>query len=228
MESRQDYKKSHIKSFVVRGGRLSKGQQAAYDTLMGTYSIELTAGTIDLTRAFGNSGDVILEIGFGSGSATAEIAERNQDINYLGIEVYKPGIGNLLKLIDEKGLSNIRIIEGDAYSAVERCIGPESLAGIHLFFPDPWPKKKHHKRRIVRPEFCMLLHRVLKPGGYIYFVTDWEEYAERALEILGKTPGFKNRYTGFAPPQSWRPVTRFHRKGLEQQHSVREIIIEKV
>lgn len=226
MNSKGEY--GHIKSFVVRGGRFSKGQQSAYERLGKDLIIDFKDNDrFSFEKIFGNKMPVIIEIGFGSGTATAEIAEEKKDQNFLGIEVFKPGIGNLLKEIEMRKLSNVRIIEGDAYEIFRDKIPGNSLEGIHIFFPDPWPKKRHHKRRLVRPDFADFMTAALAPGGYIYFVTDWEDYAEHSKKVFEETDGLKNRYEKYAPPQSWRPVTRFHRKGEDQHHPIRELMFEK-
>jgi len=220
---------THIKSFVLRGGRFSKGQHAAYTRLKDRFLINDADGDAPLqfSAIFGNDNPVVVEVGFGSGSATAEIAAGRPSVNYLGIEVYKPGIGNLLKLIEANELGNIRIIEGDAYVIFRNSIPGASVQGIHLFFPDPWPKKRHYKRRLVRPEFAEYMQNCLVPGGYIYFVTDWQDYAEHAMKVLDLTQGIANSHEGYAPPRSWRPVTRFHRKGEERDRRIFELYYVK-
>jgi tRNA (guanine-N7-)-methyltransferase len=186
----------------------------------------------DLAGVFGNGNPVIAEIGFGMGSATALIAEQNPGKNYLGIEVHRPGIGRLLWEIDRRGLANIRIIEGDAADVMRVLVPDRSLAGIHIFFPDPWPKKRHHKRRLITFPFTALLARKLAlsappvRAGYVYAVTDWEDYARWILEELSRTPGLKNTCDGFAERQIWRPETKFERKGREKNHRVWELFFE--
>jgi tRNA (guanine-N7-)-methyltransferase len=223
-----DGENAHIKSFVLRGGRFSKGQHDAYTRLKERFIID-TGKTprLEFSDIFTNDNPVVVEVGFGSGSATAEIAASRRSVNYLGIEVYKPGIGNLCKLIEAHGLPNIRIIEGDAYEVFRDSIPGESVQGVHLFFPDPWPKKRHHKRRLVRPEFAEYTRNCLVPGGYIYFVTDWKDYAEHAVKVLDATTGIANSHAGYAPPRSWRPVTRFHRKGEESDRRIFELYYVK-
>jgi tRNA (guanine-N7-)-methyltransferase len=176
---------------------------------------------------FGNDNPVIVEIGFGMGLATALIAGENPAQNYIGIEVHRPGIGRLLWEIGQRSLSNIRIIEHDAAEVFEKMIPPRSLEGIHLFFPDPWPKKRHHKRRLIKRPFTAVLAAGLKPGGYLYMVTDWEDYAAWALAELGATDGLVNVCDGFAPPQNWRPRTAFEKKGLAKNHQVKELFFYK-
>lgn len=161
------------------------------------------------------------------GTSTAQIAAANPDKNYLGIEVHRPGIGRLLWEIESRGLSNIRIVEGDAADFMQKMLAPSSLQAIHIFFPDPWPKKKHHKRRLLRRPFTEVLAQRLVPGGYLYMTTDWEDYALEALAELAATPGLCNAYDGFAEPQPWRPATEFERKGLNKSHIIRELFFTK-
>jgi len=218
---------NHIKSFVLRAGRKTAAQQRSYETLAGQYLIPFANSEINFADVFGNGNPVIAEIGFGMGIATAVIASNNPEKNYLGIEVHRPGIGKLLWEIERRPLANIRIVEHDAVEVFERMIPSCSLEGLHLFFPDPWPKKRHHKRRLVQQPFTDVLAARLKPGGYLYMVTDWEDYASWALTSLTATIGLVNTSDGFAPPQSWRPRTRFEAKGLEKNHEVRELFFEK-
>jgi tRNA (guanine-N7-)-methyltransferase len=181
---------------------------------------------MDYAAVFGNGAPVIAEIGFGMGTATAIIAADNPEKNYLGIEVHRPGIGRLLWEIEQRSLSNIRIIEHDAVEVFEKMIPPLSLEGIHLFFPDPWPKTRHHKRRLVQRPFTHTLAARLKPNGYLYMVTDWEDYALSALDELAATNPLVNTCGGFAESREWRPRTSFERKGLAKAHQVRELFFE--
>jgi tRNA (guanine-N7-)-methyltransferase len=183
---------------------------------------------LDFPAIFGNNNPVIIEIGFGMGTATAKIARANPEKNYLGIEVFKPGIGRLLWEIEQARLSNIRIIEHDAVEVLECMAAPHSVTAFHIFFPDPWPKKRHHKRRLLTRPFTELLASRLKPLGYIYVVTDWADYGDWALRELSATGGLRNPYDGFAPAQAWRPETKFERKGLDKHHEVRELYFEAI
>jgi tRNA (guanine-N7-)-methyltransferase len=213
----------HIKSYVLRAGRMSNAQRRSYETLMPRYGIPFSGEAPDYRKIFGNDNPVTIEIGFGMGLATALIAEANPGRNYLGIEVHRPGIGRLLWETENRGLENIRIIEYDAVEVLERMIGQASAAAFHIFFPDPWPKKRHHKRRLITRPFTSLLAAALCPGGYVYVVTDWADYGDWALAELSAVPGLENAYEGFAPPQSWRPRTKFEDKGLLKNHEVREL-----
>jgi tRNA (guanine-N7-)-methyltransferase len=217
----------NIKSYVLRAGRVTDAQRRSYDTLSGRYTVPFSENLLGYDRIFGNSNPVIAEIGFGMGEVTAVIAGETPQKNYIGIEVYKPGVGKLLWEIEQRSLSNIRIIEHDAVDVFLKMIPPRSLEGICLFFPDPWPKKRHHKRRLVKRPFTGTLAAALGPGGYLHMVTDWEDYAVWALAELGGTEGLVNSFDGFALPQN-RPLTKFERKGLEKNHEVREIFFKKI
>jgi len=214
-----------IKSYVLRAGRETPAQRRAYESLARRFVLPL--GPLDFAEAFGNDNPVVMEIGFGMGEATATIAAENPGINYLGVEVYRPGVGRLLWNISQREIPNIRIVEHDAVEVVAKMIPPGLLSGIHLFFPDPWPKKRHHKRRLVKRPFTELLASALTPGGYLYMVTDWEDYADWALAELNATKGLANTSDGFAPPRGWRPRTGFERKGLEKKHDVRELYFRR-
>ena len=212
-----------IKSFILRSGRISNAQERSYiDGKI--FLIPFSDKIIDFSMYFGNDNPVTIEIGFGMGYATAEIAAANPGKNYLGIEVFKPGIGKLLWEIQQRNLSNIRIMEHDAAEVIEKMIPPASAAAFHLFFPDPWPKKRHHKRRLIQKPFAQLLASRLEEKGYIYMVSDWENYAEQALEIFYEIPELFNPHgRSFSPALSWRPKTKFEKKGMEKKHLIREI-----
>jgi len=214
------------KSYVLRQGRFTDAQKKAYESLAEQFVIPFSDNKLDFQKIFG-SGNLTMEIGFGAGLATAQIAQANPDKNYLGIEVHRPGIGRLLWEIQNRGLTNIRIIEHDAAELAEKMLSPASLDAIHIFFPDPWPKKRHHKRRLIQRPFTQTLANCLKPHGYLYMVTDWENYAEFALEELKSTPSLQNAYETYAPPQLWRPRTRFEEKGLAKDHVIRELYFVK-
>ena len=198
-----------IRSYVLRQGRVSNAQRRAHDALLPKFGIPYAPHPIDLDRAFGRHAPKVLEIGFGMGETTAAIAKAHPQNDYLGIEVHSPGIGSLLKLIDEQQLTNVRLIQRDAMDVVEHMIPPDALAGIHVFFPDPWPKTRHQKRRLIQPPFVRLLASRLVPGGYLHMATDWQEYAEQMLEVLSAEPSLVNSATGFAPRPDYRPLTKF-------------------
>lgn len=224
METEQETRDTwRIRSFVLRAARMSDAQRRSYETLAPRYCVPFSEDRLDFRALFGNDRPVTVEIGFGMGVATAAIAEANPDMNYLGLEVHRPGIGRLLWEIENRGLSNIRIIEHDAVEVLERMVDDGAAAAFHIFFPDPWPKKRHHKRRLVKRPFTDLLARKLTPGAYLYMATDWTEYGDWALAELSATPDLENPYGGFAPRQSWRPETKFERKGLDKAHELREL-----
>ncbi|MEO8009656.1 MAG: tRNA (guanosine(46)-N7)-methyltransferase TrmB [Betaproteobacteria bacterium] len=214
----------HIRSFVLRQGRVSNAQRRAVDSLLPLFGIAYSAAPFDFDAAFARRAPKFLEIGFGMGETTARIAADHSQNDYLGIEVHTPGVGGLLRLIDAQRLSNIRIIQHDAVEVVAHMIPPASLSGIHVFFPDPWPKKRHHKRRLLQPEFVHLLAGRLQSGGYLHVATDWEEYALQILEVLSGEALLVNSVEGFAPRPDHRPLTKFESRGLKLGHQVRDIV----
>ncbi|TDR70728.1 tRNA (guanosine(46)-N7)-methyltransferase TrmB [Paludibacterium purpuratum] len=218
----------HIRSFVLRQGHLSAAQKRAMDEGMPRWGIDYRPAMLNLTQAFGREAPKILEIGFGMGTATAEIAEHNPDRDYLGIEVHSPGVGNLLKLIDEKGLSNLRLIRHDAVEVIDHMLADGCLDGIHIFFPDPWPKKRHHKRRLIQSPLIAKLATKLRPGGYLHAATDWEEYAVQILDVFGQEPLLGNSVAeGFAPRPDYRPLTKFELRGIRLGHGVWDVIFKR-
>lgn len=217
-----------IRSFVLRQGHLSDAQTRAIEALMPQWGIEYRPETLDMAQAFGREAPKVLEIGFGMGGATAEIAARRPETDFLGIEVHGPGVGNLLKLIDERGVSNLRLIRHDAVEVVDNMLAPQSLDGFHLYFPDPWPKKRHHKRRLVQPAFVEKIISRLKTGAYIHMATDWEEYAQQMLEVLSQNPLLRNTVAGYAPRPDYRPLTKFEQRGLNLGHGVWDLLFKVV
>ncbi len=213
-----------IKTFVMRKGRMTEGQKKAYETFSAAWCVPYTGEPLDFPALFGNENPVIMEIGFGMGDATVEIAAQNPEVNYLGIEVYQAGVGKLLSEIERCGLKNIRIIEHDALEVLDTMIPAVSLAGFHVFFPDPWQKKKHHKRRLMHRPHTDLMASKLRKDGFIYMVTDWEAYADDAFAELSETPLLVSKYERFAPPQQWRPRTKFEQKGMRKSHVIRELL----
>lgn len=214
----------HIRSFVLRQGHLSAAQQRAVDDLMPRYGIPYTAAPLDLDAAFGRAAPKILEIGFGMGTATAEIAQAHPESDYLGLEVHTPGVGNLLKLVDAQQLANIRIIRHDAVEVLRDMIADASLDGVHIFFPDPWHKARHHKRRLIQPPFIAALVPKLKPGGYLHAATDWEDYAVQMLDVFGAEPALENIAEGYAPRPDYRPLTKFEQRGIRLGHGVWDLV----
>ena len=219
--------KREVKTYVLRAGRMTAAQEKAYKQLAPAYCIPVENKRINFVDIFGNTNPIIVEIGFGMGDATWQIAKANPNINYIGIEVHTPGVGKLLSEIQKNELKNLYIIEYDAMEVLQNMFGDNSINGFHIFFPDPWPKKKHHKRRMLQRPRTDLLAKKLSAGGYLYLVTDWLEYAEFALEQLTDTPGLKNKYEGFAESQLWRNQTKFERKGMAADRVITEIFFEK-
>ncbi len=216
-----------IRTYAIRSGRMTDAQKKAYAALSSHWCIPFQNAAINFAGLFENLNPVIIEVGFGMGQATAEIAEQNPEKNYIGIDVYKAGVGKLLFEIERRGLSNLRIIEHDALAALEAMIPDASVSAFHFFFPDPWPKKRHHKRRLMLRPRTELFARKLMVGGFIFMATDWKPYAEEALLELTATPSLKNAYEGFASPQAWRPKTAFERKGEAQGRKTHELIFIK-
>lgn len=217
-----------IRSFVLRQGRLTAAQERAVDTLLPLYGVDYVPAPLDLDAAFGRAAPKILEIGFGMGGATAQIAAANPGNDYLGIEVHTPGVGNLLKLMQEQSLTNLRLVQHDAVEVLQHMIADGALDGVHIFFPDPWPKKRHHKRRLLQAEFVALLCQKLKPGGYLHFATDWEEYAQWTLEVLQAEAKLKNTAVDYASRPEYRPLTKFEQRGLNLGHGVWDLIFRRV
>ena len=220
-------KRRPIRSFVLRQGRVSVAQARACAQLLPRYGIPYAPQPLDLERTFGRNAPKILEIGFGMGETTAAIAAAHPENDYLGIEVHTPGVGSLLKLIDERSIGNLRLIQHDAVEVLREMVAPGSLDGAHIFFPDPWPKKRHHKRRLVQPDFVALLASRIKPGGYVHLATDWQEYAEQMLAVLSAEPMLANTAAGYAPRPHYRPQTKFETRGLKLGHGVWDVVFRK-
>ncbi|CAH2813574.1 MAG: tRNA (guanine(46)-N(7))-methyltransferase (EC [Candidatus Burkholderia crenata] len=217
-----------IRSFVTRAGRVSTGQRRALDEFGPRFVVPFTPQPLDWDAAFGRTAPRVLEIGFGMGATTAEIASARPSDDFLGIEVHEPGVGALLKLIGEQELTNIRVVQHDAVEVLEHMIAPDSLDGVHIYFPDPWHKARHHKRRLIQPKFVALLVSRLKPGGYIHIATDWQNYAEQMLEILSAEPALENTAgSDYAPRPDYRPVTKFERRGLKLGHGVWDLVFKR-
>lgn len=216
-----------IRSFVLRQGRVSNAQQRYFDEGMPRWGIPYAAALLDLNAAFDRAAPKFLEIGCGMGETTATIAATHPQNDYIGIEVHAPGVGSLLKEIATRELTNLRVIRHDAVEVVREMIPESSLAGIHIYFPDPWPKKRHHKRRLIQPPFVALLAARLAPGGYLHCATDWEEYAQQMLAVLSAEPLLKNTAEGFAPCPAWRPQTKFETRGLRLGHGVWDVLFTR-
>ena len=206
---------------------MSVAQQRAHDQLQTVYGIPYTGQALDLTAAFGRTAPKILEIGFGMGDATAVIAAAQPENDYLGIEVHGPGVGSLLNQIEQRGLTNLRIVQHDAVEVLNHMIADNSLTSVHIFFPDPWHKKRHHKRRLIKPEFIALITRKLAAGGYLHCATDWEDYATQILQVLSAQPALTNTATDYAPRPDYRPLTKFEQRGIRLGHGVWDIVFKK-
>ena len=216
-----------VRSFVLRQGRMSPAQQRALDTLLPRFGIAYSPGPLAFASFFERVAPVILEIGFGMGETTAAIAAANPQNDFVGLEVHGPGVGALLNRIDAAGLTNVRIIQHDAVEVVAQMIPAAALAGIHVYFPDPWPKKRHHKRRLLRPEFVHALAQRLLPGGYLHAATDWDEYAQEILATFAAQSLLQNTVTDYAARPAWRPQTKFETRGLKLGHGVRDILFRR-
>ena len=213
-----------IRSFVLRQGRISAAQARAHQDLFPRYGIPYTATPVVLADIFQRAAPTILEIGFGMGDASAEIAASHPQFNYLCVDVHTPGVGSLLKNIEKRGLTNVRIIQQDAVDVLRYMLARGALDGVHIFFPDPWPKKRHHKRRLVQPEFVDLLCARLKPGGYIHAATDSQDYAEHMLAVFSQHACLSNTAVGFAEKPDYRPMTKFEQRGLALSHQIWDLV----
>jgi len=216
-----------IRSFVVRAGRMGTGQAKALADLGPRYVLPFTTTPLDRRAAFGRDAPLVLEIGFGMGDATAQIAATLPGTNFIGCEVHEPGVGALLRRVGEQGLSNVRVVRHDAVEVMQHMVAPGSLAGVHIFFPDPWHKKRHHKRRLLQPPFVALVASRLAPGGYLHCATDWEPYASQMLEVLGAEPALANTAQGYAQKPAYRPLTKFENRGLRLGHGVWDLVFKR-
>jgi len=216
-----------IRSYVLRQGRFSRGQQRAYAELLPRWGVAYRAEPLNFREIFGRAAPLVVEIGSGMGETTARIAAENPHNDYLAIEVHAPGVGSLLKQVEENAGTNVRVVQHDAVEVMREMVPPGTLAGIHVFFPDPWPKKRHHKRRLIQPDFAQLLASRLAPGGYLHVATDWQEYAEHVLAVLQQTPGLRNTAEAFAPRPASRPETKFERRGIRLGHGVWDIVFTR-
>jgi tRNA (guanine-N7-)-methyltransferase len=216
-----------IRSFVLRAGRMGPGQQRALAELGPRFVLPYEAQALDFAAVFGRDAPTVLEIGFGMGDATAQIAAALPGTNFIGIEVHAPGVGALLKRIGELGLTNLRLVQHDAVEVLESMIPPHSLAGVHVYFPDPWHKKRHHKRRLIQPQWIGRLVTRLAPGGYLHCATDWQPYAEQMLQVLGAEAALVNTAETYAQRPAWRPQTKFETRGLKLGHGVWDLLFRR-
>lgn len=223
----EDLKLRPIRSFVLRQGHLSAAQERAIEAGMPKWGVPYQSAFLDLNTVFGRQAPKVLEIGFGMGGATADIAQVMPEVDFLGIEVHGPGVGNMLKLIAERGIQNIRVMRHDAVEVVDNMLADGCLDGFHLFFPDPWHKKRHNKRRLVQPAFVERIVRKLKSGAYIHMATDWEDYANQMLEVLTANPDLINTAESFAEKPAYRPQTKFEHRGLKLGHGVWDLVFRR-
>ena len=226
----EEIKRRPIRSFVLREGRFTEGQRNAYDRCWAQFGVDCVAGEkLDLACLFGNEQPLYLEIGFGNGEALAETAARYPENSYLGIEVHRPGVGHLLLKLEEQVQHNVKVMRHDAMEVLRHHLPDRSLDGVMLFFPDPWHKKRHNKRRIVQSEFVSLLARLLKPGGILHMATDWDDYAGQMMQVLTAAPEFKNSQGEgqFAPRPETRPLTKFEQRGHRLGHGVWDLLFKK-
>jgi tRNA (guanine-N7-)-methyltransferase len=227
MTAASDHNLRHIRSYVLRQGRISTAQQRAIDTLLPRFGIPYTGQPLDLAQAFGRTAPTILEIGFGMGDSTVSIAQAHPENNYLALEVHTPGVGNILKLIQSHELTNIRIMQHDAVEVLRNMIGQEVLDGVHIFFPDPWHKTRHHKRRLIQPQFIAQLVHKIKPGGYIHVATDWQDYAEQIMQVMSAEQLLRNTAQDYAPRPEYRPLTKFEQRGILLGHAVWDLLFRR-
>ena len=218
-----------IRSFVLRGGRLTHAQQNALTELWPHYGIDNGAGDVDFAQHFGNTSDVIVEIGFGNGESTWRMAQAEPELNFLGIEVHEPGVGHLLMALDKYAIDNVRIVREDAVTFLGQRVADAALAGVRIYFPDPWPKKRHHKRRIIQPGFVSQLARCMVSGGLLHLATDWQAYAEHMLEVMAGNPDFVNLSDNadYVERPNWRPQTKYEQRGQRLGHAVRDLLYRR-
>ncbi len=228
MTDTNDLSKRHIRSYVLRQGRVSPAQQRAVETLLPRFGIPYAAQPLDLNQVFGREAPKILEIGFGMGDSTATIAQASPENDYLALEVHTPGVGNLLRVVDTQQIPNLRIIQHDAVEVLRDMLGDATLDGVHIFFPDPWHKARHNKRRLIQAPFVAQLVRKIKPDGYVHVATDWQDYAEQILAVLNAQPLLENTAADYAPRPVYRPLTKFEQRGIRLGHGVWDLVFRRI
>jgi tRNA (guanine-N7-)-methyltransferase len=229
MDIRPEYRKKSIRSYVVRAGRMTDGQRNAFENSWSTYGLKLADGAIDTDTVFGRSGPKVLEIGFGMGDSLLQMAAAEPATDFIGIEVHPPGVGTIMNIAQSEGISNLRVYLADANDVLEECFPPQSIDRLQLYFPDPWHKKKHNKRRIVQPQFVQLVRERLRPSGVLHMATDWQHYAEQMLETLDEAEGFENiaGIGQYSARPDYRPMTKFEKRGERLGHGVWDLIYKK-
>ncbi len=230
IDFRPEFKKKDIRSYVIRAGRITDGQRKAFETWGPKYRLRLADGSLDIAATFEREAPVVLELGFGMGDSLLQMAKDEPEKNFIGIEVHPPGVGRIINSAGMAGVENLRVYMADAVDVLEDCIADESLDRFQLYFPDPWHKKKHHKRRIVQPEFVQRIRQKLKPGGVFHMATDWENYADHMMEVMSFAEGYANtagEYL-FADKPDYRPGTKFERRGERLGHGVWDLLFKKI
>jgi tRNA (guanine-N7-)-methyltransferase len=227
MEIKPEYRDKTIRSFVVRAGRMTKAQRSAFELGWDAYGLRLADGAIELDAVFGRNNPKVVEIGFGMGDSLLEMVEAQPDTDFIGIEVHPPGVGSLINAAQEKNISNLRVYLADATDVLNECFADGSLDRVQIYFPDPWHKKKHNKRRIIQPKFLQLIREKLRLGGVVHMATDWQPYAEQMLELVGEADGFKNMAQDYVPRPDFRPLTKFERRGERLGHGVWDLMAER-
>ena len=229
MDIRPEYRKKSIRSYVVRAGRMTEAQRKAFATGWTHYGLKLADGAIDIGAVFGRDGPKVVEIGFGMGDSLLQMAAAAPSTDFIGIEVHPPGVGTLINAAQTQGIDNLRVYLADANDVLEDCLAPQSIDRLQLYFPDPWHKKKHNKRRIVQPQFVQLVRNKLRCNGILHMATDWQPYAEQMLETLDQAEGFENTagIGNYALRPAYRPMTKFERRGERLGHGVWDLIYQK-
>jgi tRNA (guanine-N7-)-methyltransferase len=227
MEIKPEYRDKTIRSFVVRAGRMTKAQRSAFELGWDAYGLRLADGAIELDAVFGRNNPKVVEIGFGMGGSLLEMVEAQPETDFIGIEVHPPGVGSLINAAQEKNISNLRVYLADATDVLNECFADGSLDRVQIYFPDPWHKKKHNKRRIIQPKFLQLIREKLRLGGVVHMATDWQPYAEQMLELVGEADGFKNMAQDYVPRPDFRPLTKFERRGERLGHGVWDLMAER-
>lgn len=229
-DEQQPKHRRSIRSFVMRAGRMTVGQQRAYDQFWPRYGLKVADGALALQDLFGRDAPVVLEIGFGMGKSLADMAEAEPEKDFIGVEVHPPGVGSLLMEVEKRGLTNVRVYAEDAVEVMEHCVPAGSLARVQLYFPDPWHKKRHHKRRLVQPAFVQSVRGALEIGGLFHLATDWENYAEHMLDVMETADGFRNQMgpAQYVERPAFRPETKFERRGQRLGHGVWDLLYERI
>ncbi len=228
MDIKPEFNKKSIRSFVIRSGRLTEGQRLAFDQWWPIYGLSLADGLIDPTAIFGNEQPLVVEVGFGMGDSLLEMAKREPHINFIGIEVHPPGVGRIISCAGQEHITNLRVYMADATDVLRECFADQSLARFQLYFPDPWHKKKHHKRRIVQAPFVQLIAQKLQTHGILHMATDWQNYAEQMLQVLSAEPSLKNTVCEYAERPEYRPKTKFEERGERLGHGVWDLVFNKL